>query len=71
VLTNDKVRAQAAANSASQFQESPDLTDAIVWAVEDNQGSHNRLADFFYENSEARDELIKLIANLVHLRAEE
>ncbi len=69
VLANEKVLAQAAANTSSQFRESPDLEDAIVFAVEDNQGSHNRLADFFYENTAARDGLIDLIANLIHLRA--
>jgi type I restriction enzyme R subunit len=69
VLANEKVRAQAAANTPSRFQESPDLADAILWAVEDNQGSHNRIADFFYEDSRARDELVKQIGNLIHLRA--
>jgi len=59
------------AGQKEAFAESPDLEDAIVFAVEDNQGSHNRPADFFYENTAARDGLIALIANLIHLQAGE
>lgn len=71
VLADRIVKAQASVNTESQFLESPNLVDAIIEAVEANQGSQNRLADFFYENSTAREELIEKIGTLIHMRAGE
>ena len=39
---------QAQVNTPKQFTESPDFDDAVVGAVADNQGAHNKMADYFF-----------------------
>jgi type I restriction enzyme R subunit len=53
---------QARVNSPKQFAESPDFDDAVVGAVADNQGSHNKMADYFFSNAPGRAQLINSIA---------
>ncbi len=69
LLENQMLVTQAAANTSQQFLESPDLNDAIITAVEDNQGSHNEMADYFFTDSPRVAELIASVGTLVHLHA--
>ncbi|MEV0158304.1 type I restriction endonuclease [Micromonospora sp. NPDC050686] len=55
------LRAQAATNTQKQFLDSPDLVDGIIGAVADNQGAHNKMADYFF--GESRD--VRVLTNLV------
>ncbi len=71
VLADPKVKAQAGANTESQFLESPDLIHAILAAVDDNQQAHELLADFFYRESADREDLISRIGALIHQHAAE
>ncbi len=71
LLDNDTLVTQAAANSTKQFLESPDLNDAVVAAVADNQGSHNKMADYFFTDSPGVPELVASVGTLVHLHAKE
>ena len=49
-------------NTPKQFTESPDFDDAVVGAVADNQGAHNKMADYFFTNSPGRGQLVNSIA---------
>ena len=71
VLADPKVKTQAEANTESQFLESPDLLDAILNAVENNQQAHDLLAEFFYKESTDRQDLIDRIGALVRQHAVE
>ncbi len=71
LLDNEMLVTQAAANSTKQFLESPDLTDAIQAAVADNQGSHNKMADYFFTDSPRVAELVASVGTLVHVHARE
>ncbi|MCB0863729.1 MAG: type I restriction endonuclease subunit R, partial [Solirubrobacterales bacterium] len=71
VLADPKVKAQAEANTESQFLESPDLLDAILKAVENNQQAHDILAEFFYKETTDRQEMIGRIGALVRQHAVE
>lgn len=67
VLTeNPQIRTQAAANSRTQFVESPDLSDAVTDAVLGNQASHNGIVDYYFSRPEVQDELVKRLGELVH-----
>ena len=69
LLADPTLVTQAKANTESQFLESPDLADAIIDAVEGNQSSHNRIADYFFAETAGRDDLIERIGALVHMHA--
>ena len=69
LAADGRLMTRAKANSGGQFLESPDLTDAIIDAVEGNQGSHNRLADYFYGDNPDRADLVSKIGTLVHMYA--
>ena len=71
LLDDGTLVVQAKANSKSQYLESPDLTNAIIDAVESNQSSHNRIADYFFTDTAGRDELVSRIGALVHMLAAE
>ncbi len=71
LLENEQLVTQAAANSTKQFLESPDLDDAVQTAVADNQGSHNKMADYFFSDSPRVAELIASVGTLVHLHAQD
>lgn len=53
---------QAKVNSAKQFAESPDFDDAVTGAVADNQGTHNKMADYFFTSAPGRTDLVASIA---------
>jgi len=60
LLADDSLVQQARVNTPKQFTESPDFDD--VGAVADNQGSHNKMADYFFSNSPGRGHLVNSIA---------
>jgi type I restriction enzyme R subunit len=62
LLEDEGLVQQAKVNSATQFSESPDFDDAVTGAVADNQGSHNKMADYFFTNGPGRLELVGSIA---------
>ena len=53
---------QAKVNTAKQFIESPDFDDAVTGAVADNQGTHQKMSDYFFTNAPGRTHLISDIA---------
>jgi type I restriction enzyme R subunit len=57
---------QAKVNTPEQFAESPDFDDAVTGAAADNQGAHNRMADYFFTNSPGRSKLVSDLATLFH-----
>ena len=56
---------QARVNTKKQFLESPDLPDGVLDAVADNQGAHNKMADVFYADGSARDDIVRLVGALL------
>jgi len=57
---------QAKVNSAKQFTESPDFDEAVIGAVADNQGAHEKMSDYFFTNAPGRTYLISDIAKLFY-----
>ena len=49
-------------NSPQQFADSPDFDDAVQEVVADNQGAHNKMADFFFSDHPRKYELVMSIA---------
>jgi type I restriction enzyme R subunit len=67
VLGEDpQIRLQAAANSRTQFVESPDLSSAVTDAVLSNHDTHNNAVDFYFTHTEKQAALVKLLGELVH-----
>lgn len=66
LVDDDRIRAQAAANSQTQFLESPDLSDAVTGAVLSNQDTNNRLVDHLFAREDRRAELIRLLGRLAY-----
>jgi len=62
LLEDEGLVQQARVNTPKQFGESPDFDDAVVGAVADNQGSHNKMADYFFTNAPGRELLVADIA---------
>ncbi len=62
LLDDDALVQQAKVNSTKQFVESPDFDDAVTGAVADNQGAHDKMADYFFTNAPGRAHLISDIA---------
>lgn len=60
------------ANTRKQFVESPDLSDAVTDAVLGNTDSHGRMADLYLNDQARKEQLVKLLGELVHetLKAE-
>jgi len=71
MLENEGLVQQAKVNSIKQFAESPDFDEAVVDAVSDNQGAHNKIADYFWSNSPGRPTLILALAKAFHELAAE
>ncbi|CAN5296561.1 DEAD/DEAH box helicase family protein [soil metagenome] len=69
LLEDDGLVQQAKVNSPKQFAESPDFDDAVTGAVADNQGSHNKMADYFFTNAPGRAELVAAIAKAFYTYA--
>ncbi len=67
VLTeNPQIRTQAAANTRTQFVESPDLNDAVTDAVLGNQSSHNSIVEYYFSRPDVQTQLVKRLGELVH-----
>jgi type I restriction enzyme R subunit len=62
LLADDALVRQAKVNTPKQFVESPDFDDAVTGAVADNQGAHNKMADYFFTNAPGKSVLITDIA---------
>ena len=71
LLADEALRQQAKANTAKQFAESPDLRDSVLGAVADNQGAHNKRADYFFGNGVEVDLLLRDIAKMFYEWADE
>ena len=69
LLENHLLITQAQTNTKEQFLDSPDLDDAVIGAVSDNQGSHNKMADVFFDDTSRRIDLVERIGALVHAYA--
>jgi len=69
LLENHLLVTQAQTNTKEQFLDSPDLDDAVIGAVSDNQGSHNKMADVFFDDTSRRIDLVERIGALVHAYA--
>jgi hypothetical protein len=67
LLADPTLVTQAKTNQESQFLEGPDLKEAIIDAVDGNQSSHNRIAEYFFAETAGRDGLIERIGALVHM----
>jgi len=63
LLADEGLVQQAAVNTRKQFAESPDFDDALTGAVSDNQGAHNKMADYFFTNATGRAQLVATIAD--------
>ncbi|MGF1646169.1 MAG: hypothetical protein ACFCVF_04515, partial [Kineosporiaceae bacterium] len=66
LLTDEALRRQARANTAKQFAESPDLRDSVLGAVADNQGAHNKRADYFFTAGVEVDRLMLDISRMFY-----
>lgn len=62
LLDDEALVQQARVNTPKQFIESPDFDEAVIGAVADNQGSHNKMADYFFTSAPGRTQLIVDIA---------
>jgi type I restriction enzyme R subunit len=62
LLADGALVQQAKVNTPKQFTESPDFDDAVTGAVADNQGAHNKMADYFFTNAPGRSLLVADIA---------
>ncbi len=71
MLEDEGLVQQAKVNSVKQFAENPDFDEAVVDAVSDNQGAHNKIADYFWSNSPGRPTLILALAKAFHELAAE
>lgn len=66
MLENEELVQQARVNSVKQFSESPDFNEAVIDAVTDNQGAHNKMADFMWSDAPGRPKLILALAKAFH-----
>jgi len=66
LLADEGLIQQAKANTAKQFAESPDLRDSVLAAVADNQGAHNKRADYFFSDGPETGHLMRDIARMFH-----
>ncbi len=71
MLEDEGLVQQAKVNSVKQFAESPDFDEAVVDAVSDNQGAHNKIADYFFSGAPGRPTLILALAKAFHELASE
>lgn len=70
MLENRKLVAQAAANSAGQFMESPDLKDEVLDTVAGNQEATRTMTDFFFDSAGV-DVLIGLLGKAFYEYAQQ
>ncbi len=69
LLDDEELVQQARVNTPKQFVESPDFDDAVTGAVADNQGAHNKMADYFFTNAPGREQLVSSIAKAFYAYA--
>lgn len=62
---------QAKANTAKQFAESPDFTEAVIDAVADNHDAYAKIADFFFADAPGRKKLVIELAKAFHAIAKD
>jgi type I restriction enzyme R subunit len=62
LLDDDALVQQARVNSPQQFADSPDFDEAVQGVVADNQGAHNKMADYFFSDNPGRHQLVVEIA---------
>jgi type I restriction enzyme R subunit len=62
LMADEGLVRQARVNTPKQFRESPDFDDAVTGAVADNQGAHNKMADYFFSDAPGRVQLVADIA---------
>lgn len=66
MMEDEALVQQARVNSVKQFAESPDFDEAVVDAVADNRGAHNKIADYFWSDAPGRPTLILALAKAFH-----
>lgn len=66
LIDNNRIRAQAQANTKKQFVESPDLSGAVEDAVLDAHDSHTKMTDHFFSDPRFKVELVRVLGELVH-----
>jgi type I restriction enzyme R subunit len=71
MMENEALVQQARVNNIKQFAESPDFDEAVVDAVADNRGAHNKLADYFWSDAPGRPVIILALAKAFHELAAE
>lgn len=71
MLENEALVQQAKVNTVKQFAESPDFDEAMVDAVTENQGVHNKIADYFWSDAPGRPVIILALAKAFHELAAE
>jgi type I restriction enzyme R subunit len=71
LLSDEKLKLQAKNNTKEQFLSSPDLRDAVIFAVLGNQTSHNRMADIFHGDTQKEGVLVDALGELLHARTTE
>lgn len=71
MMENEALIQQARVNSVKQFAESPDFDEAVVDAVADNRGAHNKIADYFWSDAPGRPTLILALAKAFYELAAE
>lgn len=71
MMENEALVQQARVNNIKQFAESPDFDEAVVDAVADNRGAHNKLADYFWSDAPGRPVIIWALAKAFHELAAE
>lgn len=52
--------------SSTHLAESPDFDETVVDAVADNQGAHNKIADYFWSDVPGRPAVILALAKAFH-----
>jgi type I restriction enzyme R subunit len=62
LLDDDALVQQARVNSPQQFADSPDFDEAVQGVVADNQGAHNKMADYFFSDNPGKHQLVVEIA---------
>jgi type I restriction enzyme, R subunit len=66
LMDDETIVTQATANTKKQFVESPDLDAAVTEAVLGNQASHNKMADYFFNDERIKIEFVKLLGAFMH-----
>ncbi|MCO5968931.1 type I restriction endonuclease subunit R [Actinoallomurus soli] len=63
LLANPDLVQQTQVNSKKQFMESQDFQSAVTEAIADNQAAHNTMADYFFTDGPAINEIIMALAD--------